>query len=463
MQEKRPGKHKTAHASHNDAHQEKSPENRPERMLGKMPKSRPRILFINQYFYPLQNPPAKRLYAFSEHFSGKGWDTHVLTGQPNYPDGKLLKGYNPFFKSERLGSSANQVKVHRVPEIPLKNEGFVKRIVNYMSFSVSVFFSFPLIARSDVVFISSPPLFSSIPAYFWARVFRKKIVFDVRDLWPESAVSVVKMNKNLVYNMFFSIAKKMYRNSDQVICVTNEMKKTICCYMRDDRKVLKRDIVVINNFAPRREIVKNTGKDKIDKIFGKTTGNGKNDMKNSRIRIVYTGIMTKAQGLESILGSNRDKSIREKFEWHLVGDGDDLASLKEQFRDSDNIHFYGYKDKAFCDEMVKSADICLVPLADMPLFRMALPSKIMEYTSYGKPVIANWSKEMGSLIKEYDAGYYAESTKRFRDLLSTIRKQDIAKKAKGAVKLFNAVFERDIVCRRLFETVDPLWQEKSRK
>lgn len=398
-----------------------------------------KILFINQYFYPLQNPPAKRLFAFSNYFAKMNWEVKVITGQPNYPDGKLLKGYNPFFKFENLTQDNNNssVKVYHLPEIPLKNEGFVKRIINYMSFSVSVFFSFPIIAKSDIVFISSPPLFSSIPAYFWARLFRKKIVFDVRDLWPESAVSVVKMKKNFLYNLFFSIAKKMYRKSDMVTCVTGEMRKTIQSYVKKD---IKRDILVINNFAPKR-----------DKFVHKSV--------SKKIKIVYTGILTKAQGLEAILESNKDKSIKDKFEWHIVGDGDDLISLKEQFKGFDNVFFYGYKDKAFCDEIVKSADLCLVPLADIPIFKMALPSKIMEYTSYGKPVLANWSREMGALIREYDAGYFAEKTKDMKLTLKSIQKKDLLKKSKCAEELFDSVFERDIVCKRLYTAVDSLWQE----
>ncbi len=385
-----------------------------------------KITFINQYYKPLNNPPAKRLSAFAEYFVKKKWDVNVITGQPNYPTGKLVKGYNWFWKKEKI----NGVKVYRFAEIPLKNEGFAKRLINYLSFTFSSLFSFPIIAKSDVVFISSPPIFSAIFPFYIAKLFGKKIVFDIRDLWPESAVAVLGAKKGFFYKVFYNIVNDMYKKSDLIIVTSNETKKVLV-----NRGI--KNVKVITNFSNKKKV-------------------NLNKVNSGKIKIVYTGVITKAQNLSFFLKVNLNKRIYDKFEWHIVGDGDDLSRLKDFVLKNKltNIYFYGYKSKSFCDKLINDADICFSTLNEKEVFKTVLPSKCLEYLSYGKSILVNWSIEMKNIIEYVDCGYFIPTVEKdVKKILLGITKNDLISKSKNAYKLFLTKFEKEIVCKKMFEFV----------
>lgn len=389
------------------------------------------ITFVNQYYDPVKNPPAKRIKAFAEYFAKKGWKVNVVTGHPNYPLGKLQKGYNGIFKFEKI----NNVRVFRFLEIALPNKGFFRRIINYFSFSFSSVFAKPILWSSDVIFISSPPIFSAIPAFLISKILKKKIIFDVRDLWPESATEVVGISSNsLFYKGVSLFANYMYKNADKVICVSPKMTEDLVSRGY-------KNIHTITNFAPKRDFdVKEEQK------------------KSDKIKIVYTGIITPAQNLDSFIEVNKNLEIKEKFEWHIVGDGEGLSSLKElkEKYSLDNVFFYGYRSKEFCNKMIASADLCLISLAEKEVFSKVIPSKFFEYLSFGKPVIANWAKAIGYYNKEKKFGLFLDSIKKV-DLvqeLKDISLKDLKFYSNNSIEIFTSFFTEKNVCKNLYDLIN---------
>ena len=387
-----------------------------------------RITFVNQYYFPESNPPAKRLKAFAEYFAKKGWEVKVITGQPNYPLGKLFKGYNPFFKYEEI----NGVKVYRFFEIPASRDHLVKFLLNYFSFAFSVLFSFPFILDSDFVFISSPPIFSAIPVFFLSKLFRKDVIFDVRDLYPESmSGSGYLNNKSFVYQFIRSLVNYIYHHS-RVIVIGNYLQK----YVKENYSV---NSEVITNFSDTKRI-------------------SASHKQRNKIRLVFTGIITEIQCLLDFVKLFLNKDIQRTFEFHLVGDGSKLNEIKQFVRTHkiESIYFYGYRSKSFCDELIGKCDIGVISLdPDSPLFKFALPSKSFEYFSSGKPIIANASLELKYYIDQYDVGWFF---KRFDEnsieQLLSISDSEIRQKSKNAKKLFDSRFERNVVCEKLFRFVE---------
>lgn len=424
-------------------------------------KNRPSILLYNQHFSPLCNPPSKRLKGFADYFNEKDYKVRVVTGMPNYPTGKLLNGYTglkSIYKKEIIDGT----DVFRFFEVPTKSEGFIKRIINYLSFTCTSMFSFPLIAKSKIVFISTPPLFSAIPIYYISKLFGKKIILDVRDLWPESTIEVVGGKKGLAYNILFKIINHMYKTTDEITCVTHEMKKQIVSYGIDANK-----ITVIYNFAKPQNIQQQTPIEKSEHLNLDSKQNS-----TSKIKLVYTGILTNVQGLDNYLSLNQWEEIRDKFEWHIAGDGEKYDELIEQCREFNNVTFYGYVSKQECNELIQSADLCIVPLCNQNLFKMALPSKMMEYSSYGKPILANQSNEVKQILADYDAGYFINNLnddKQIPDVFSnavvlsklfnSINKDYLKIKSLNSIKMFNELFDQNKVCEELNKVVERVNQK----
>ena len=258
-----------------------------------------RITFFNQYYKPLNNPPAKRLSAFAEYFVNKGWKVNVITGHPNYPKGKLFKGYNGIYKKENI----NGVNVYRYTEIPLANKGFIKRLINYLSFMFSSFASFPIILKSDIIIISTPPLFSAFTAFFLSKLFKKKIILDVRDLWPESFTEVVNVKVDGINKILKYFVNYLYKHSLRIIVISKIMGETIS----NNYQIIRSKIYVLRNFST----IKNN-----NTIY---------ENNSNIIKIVFTGILTEAQDVYNFIKNTNNFNI----EWHIVGEGDQFNKINE--------------------------------------------------------------------------------------------------------------------------------------
>lgn len=380
-----------------------------------------KIVFVNQYFYPIMNPPGKRMLAFAKYFSKNKWDVEIITGMPNYPKGKLIKKYKgKIYYKEHKG----KIKINRYYEIPLALKGFIKPLLNYTSFAVSSMFSWNKIRKTDIVYISSPPIFSSISIFIISKLFKKKMILEIRDLYPETAeeLGLIK-RKSLSYKLFKKINKWMFTKAQKIITINDLLAKKI------EKKYDIKKVEVITNFAKKKEIVK---------------------QQNKKIKIAYTGVITEAQDLKNVLKEN--SKFKKNIEFHIVGDGNQFSELKKIVKNEKNIFLYGYKNKTFCDKIIRESDICLLTLKQVKLFEAALPSKIFEYLSFGKPVLANTSLVVKDIIEDNDCGWYFNN-KNIVKKINALNKQDIKKKSKKALKLFNEKFEEEKVCKQIYDLV----------
>lgn len=389
------------------------------------------ILIYNQYYLPVNNPPAKRLSTLAEYLANVGWRVIVITGMPNYPNGIFFDGYRRLFKKEMI----NNVVVYRTWEAPLRSAGFTRRMLNYLSFSITSLLTTPLIMKANIIFISSPPIISAIPYFYISKLMGKKIIFDVRDLWPESIPEIVNFKKGLIYKIILAISNNMYKNSWKVVCITNKMAEII------KYRGLKNVNVITNCAQPKKPNIKCT--------INHTVNN---------INVVFTGIITKIQNLEYFILINSNENIRRKFTWHIVGDGEELNNLKilASTNSYNNIIFYGYKDKEFCAKMIEDSDLCLAPLKETEITKMTISYKFIEYSSYGKPIISNWSEEIKTLFAKYKFGIFADSLSNQKLITSliSINKRDLGFFAEESKRMFETEFNSRVVLPKFLKILE---------
>ena len=172
-----------------------------------------KILIVSQYFWPehfLINDIAKILVS-------KGHQVFVLTGKPNYPKGKIYKGYDFFSISEEC---INNINVIRVPIIP-RFSSYFTLLLNYVSFVFSaIIFGFWKLKNKkfEAIFVfGNSPIFQAIPAIFFAKVFKKPISIWIQDLWPESLSAIKFTNNKYLLNLIKIIVKFIYSNVDLIL------------------------------------------------------------------------------------------------------------------------------------------------------------------------------------------------------------------------------------------------------
>ena len=151
-----------------------------------------RILFITDNFPPEHNAPATRTYEHAVEWVKKGHNVTIITGAPNFPKGKVFHGYKNSLITKEL---INGVRVLRVWTYISSNKGFLKRIIDYISFGVSSFIV-GLFIKTDIIVATSPQFFTAISGRLLSFFKIKPWIMEVRDLWPESIAAVGAIKKS---------------------------------------------------------------------------------------------------------------------------------------------------------------------------------------------------------------------------------------------------------------------------
>lgn len=350
-----------------------------------------KILIITQWYKPLRAAAANRTSRMAEYLKEKH-DITVLTGMPSYPTGILPKKYQRklWFREKIDG-----VNVLRTYEFPAENTGIIKRLLNNISFIASALFALCLMQRFDVVIVSSPPFLGGIPGLFSKTIFKCKLVFDIRDLWPDSAIELGFVKEGFLKKILLSLEKKYYYSSDKILTATADIRDHIISEgVPKDRVITLLNTVNTEFFSPQKISRKDFGFKETDFI------------------VAYTGNLGAAQGLENTIKSAEITKKYVKIKYLFVGEGEDkekLIKLSKKLK-LNNVIFWPEKPKEEIVKIINISDVGNIALAPQKIFQQAIPSKALEYFACAKPVVAAVSGGLGKYIDNYEAGLKYDSS-----------------------------------------------------
>lgn len=347
-----------------------------------------RIVIITQYYPPETGAPQNRLHSLASNLLLLGADVEVITAMPNYPKYEIFEGYKgKWFMRDKV----DDVAVTRSYIYTTKKFGIVPRLINYFSFTISAFFAAIFkVKKADIVICESPPLFLGITAVFIKWIWRCKLVFNVSDLWPESAEKLDIIKNKFLLKLSYGLANWIYRNSNfisgqtQGICTAIEA-------LQPGRKVY---------WLPNGFDFKKLGS------FLKYTPEPSKDF-----MIMYAGIIGHAQGLETILFAAEKLKAYNNINFIVIGDGPVKAELIEISKEKDlsNVTFLPNQSPSDVALWLQKCSAYIVPLRKLDLFLGAIPSKLFEPLAFGKPILLGVDGEARELfIHQGKAGLYFE-------------------------------------------------------
>ena len=348
-----------------------------------------KILYITQYFHPEVGATTNRALANIRYFAKKGHDVTVLTEMPNHPKGIIFEGYkNKISMQEEM----ENFKVNRVWVFTSQKKNFITRLLFYISFMfmgfIHTLFNWK---KYDIVYVTSPPLFVGIIGLALKYFFPKtKFIFEVRDLWPDSAIELGELNNKAFIKNSLKLEKKIYDISEHIIVISENMKNKIITKGYPENK-----ISIIHNGTDNEFIMR---KMKVDKqtFYNKS---------ENKFICVYAGIIGIAQGLEILLeAANRLRDADVEF--YLIGYGPKLEQLKVMSAKMklENLTFLGQISRDEIHNYLASADLGIIPLKKMDLFKGALPSKIFDCMACKLPIILGIEGEAKELIENSETG-----------------------------------------------------------
>lgn len=387
------------------------------------------LVFTNHYF-----PEHFKINDLVNWLIEENYEVRVVTGLPNYPNGKIYKGYGLF--SKKSFEKRNQLRINRLPLLPRGNGSKAMLIFNYVSFFFSsmLFTLYLLIFKKkyEVVIVHhTSPFFIAIPPIIY-RFFKssKNLIWDL-DIWPETLSAMKVINNKFIYNIIKFIVKFAYSNYDQILVSSNALVDLV------KERALNKKVTYFPNWADGSIEKKYSYKSTIESD-------------SNSLKIMYIGNIGEAQNFDEVITSI--KLLKdENIKWIFVGGGrfkHNFVKQVDEYKLKSKVEFIDYLNINDVPSISSKSDLLFLTLNDRGIFKSTIPAKLQTYMCLGKPILAMISGETKKLINDnkigiaVDSGDYLKLVKEIKSIL--LNKHDLNLYSSNAKKIYFSKFKSDL-------------------
>lgn len=350
-----------------------------------------RILIVSQYFWPENF----RINDLVEELAARGHDVTVLTGKPNYPEGRIFPGYRA---DPRAFRRFGDVPIIRVP-IMSRGNSSIRLVFNYLSFalSASLLGAWKLRGQAfDAIFVfQTSPVTAALPAVLLRWMKRAPMLMWILDLWPDtlSAIGAVKSPQLLA--LVGRLVRFIYKRCDRILVQSRAFEPKVAALAGGSDAIRyfpgwAEGVFAADDAPPQR---------------APELAPYQNDFK-----VLFAGNIGEAQDFPAILDAVEVLKDKPALRWIIVGDGRAAPQVREEIARrglGDKIVLLGRYPLERMPSFFAGADALLVTLRKEPIWSMTIPGKVQSYLAAGKPLLAMLDGEGGRVIAEAQAGLVA--------------------------------------------------------
>jgi glycosyltransferase involved in cell wall biosynthesis len=350
-----------------------------------------RLLYITQYYARSDQPGASRHYQHIQALMKHGYQVTLITSYVK----NRLRVIPPEYQDSKIAlEQEGDLTIYKTYAYPNYGRDFRTRVLNYLSFMFYAIVAGLKAPPCDLVFASSPPLFVGLAGYVLSRLKRVPFVFEVRDLWPETAVVMGALRSPVLIKLATWLARFLYRRAERIIAVTEGISQGIMQAGIPASKIV---------FVP-------NGVD--DDLFATLSSEGAEQVRqeygwDDRFVALYAGTLARSDGLHATLRAAAALTNYQDLLIVFLGDGEVKPQLEELSDELQlpNVMFIPSQPKCRVPDFVTAADVCLMPVKNDDFFQMTLPNKLFDYMAGARPIIAAVpSGETQALVERADAG-----------------------------------------------------------
>lgn len=345
-----------------------------------------RLLVVTQYFWPENF----RINDLVSELVKRGHHVTVLTGRPNYPEGKV---FPDFAANPNAYKEFNGVKIIRVPMLS-RGTGSLRLALNYLSFALSSSLMAPFFLRGmqfDVIFAYQlSPVTVGIPAALMRAIKKAPLIFWVLDLWPETIEALNITRSKLILQILRMLVRYIYKHCDLILTQSKSFIPKIRQYAGDSAH--------IEYFPSWSDVI----------FSGEEMGAAPeilSDPKN--FNIMFTGNIGEAQDFPAIIEAAAILKNHENIRWLIVGGGREEKWVRDEIQKQGLNHCFILLGRFPIERMpsfLMHADALLVSLKKDPIFSMTIPGKLQSYLAAGIPILAMLDGEGSKIIESSGAG-----------------------------------------------------------
>ncbi|OMP32198.1 glycosyltransferase WbuB [Mangrovimonas sp. DI 80] len=364
------------------------------------------ILIITNYFPPETGAASNRIFHLAEGLQKRGFSISVLTPLPNYPKGKIFEGYKKHFKHT---SKENGITVHRLWIYASNSKNKLLRLFAMLSYSFSLIWFFIWNKIPKKVIVQSPPLLVAFTCILFLRNKKRQLILNVSDLWPIAGLELGAFKKNWSYRLLEWIEHFNYKNANLILGQSNEILTHITSIYPNKKTFLYRNYP---DFIPPEIPI--------------------NLQENSKIKMVYAGLLGIAQGIHKLC----TKLDYTNIEFHIYGAGAEQEAIVDFIKNHSElpITFHGEIERSLLHRELLKYDITIIPLLNR--IYGSVPSKIFEYARLGLPMIYFGGGEGEKVISKNNLGWIAEAAeyKSLNKAISALNKDNLSRNNKVEIQ-----------------------------
>ncbi|MGB0712420.1 MAG: glycosyltransferase family 4 protein [Gammaproteobacteria bacterium] len=345
------------------------------------------ILIVSQYFWPENF----RINDLAQGLLERGHEVTVLTGLPNYPEGRISEGY---LHPKHWREDYRGAEVIRVPLIARGAGGGIRLALNYLSFALAASLMGPwrLAGKKfDAVFVFEvSPITVGLPAALIRRLKNAPLLFWVLDLWPESLSATGHINNRAVLGLVDGLVRFIYRRCDRILVSSRGFRERI-----GKQGVEPERIDYFPNWAESLFLGTDSDSGTLDTPLPKG------------FVLMFAGNIGASQDFETILAAAEQLRDRTDIHFVILGSGrrgDWVATEVRARKLEHSFHLLGRKPLEDMPLYFAHADAMLVSLKSQAIFDLTLPGKVQSYMACGRPVLAMLAGEGVAVIEESGAG-----------------------------------------------------------
>ncbi len=341
-----------------------------------------KIIIYTEEYYPTCAACSYRMQVLADAFLAHGHDVTVLTSARNKDNGSI---------------TGRKEKILYSPAIRMKKKTTVMRLLNNLSFGITSLFTALKAGKADIVIVTSPPPLSTPFGGMIASCKRAKLIYDVRDIWPDVALEMGSFSENSIFcRVFRKIAYHLYKKADLITTVSPGKVDKIQYYV----KML---------------LGKKSGPEHVDKVklvsngFDETILDDSIDKElisqyelDKKFTCVYIGNIGLAQGLDTLL-KTAEETRHKEVQFLLFGTGAEKSLLEEKARHLENVHFCGVLPHEKVKTILNAAKISFIPLKNANM-KDSIPTKIYEALGNGCPVLLMAEGDSCDIVKASGLG-----------------------------------------------------------
>lgn len=332
------------------------------------------VWIFNHYVATPDMPGGSRHFEFAKQLMKYGYDVTIFASSFSHKMRKEMRlTGNEKFKIEIV----DEVKFIWIKTFSYKKND-IRRAINMLNYAVRIFFLTKKIknlnlSKPDVIIGSSVHLLAPLSAYFIAKRYNARFIAEIRDIWPQTLIDMEGLKKNgIIAKILFAIENFIYKKAEKIITLLpNSIEYFVSKGVERSKIALIPNGVNFSNYKDIREY---------------------NGSKNGLFTIMYVGAHGKANALDVIVDSAKiiEDDGFDKIRFSFVGDGPEKKNLIAYSNKLNlkNVEFGDTVPKNMVPIIMSEADLFIICLADLPLFKYGLSSnKFFDYMASGKPVI----------------------------------------------------------------------------